>query len=95
MDFLFKKRLLMRNKPTMGMFKKSAPMGLQIAPSMMRRPLIGAGGAGIRRPAVITAEQPFVGVGGAGIRRPVAPAVNTTERPFVGVGGAGIRKMYY
>jgi hypothetical protein len=72
MDLLFKKKMLMRNKPTMGMFKKSAPVGLQIAPSMMRRPLIGAGGAGIRRPvapAVITAERPFVGVGGAGIRR--------------------------
>ena len=56
----------------MGMFKKSAPMGMQIAPSMMRRPLVGVGGAGIRRPvapAVITAERPFVGVGGAGIKR--------------------------
>jgi len=72
MDFLFKKRMLMRNKPTMGMFKKSAPMGMQIAPSLMRRPLVGVGGAGIRRPvapAVITAERPFVGVGGAGIRK--------------------------
>jgi len=49
MDLLFKKRMLMRNKPIMGMFKKSAPMGMQIAPSLMRRPLIGSGGAGIRK----------------------------------------------
>lgn len=46
MDFLFKKKMMMRNKPTMGMFKKSVPMGMPIAPSLMRRP-IGIGG--IRR----------------------------------------------
>jgi hypothetical protein len=49
MDLLFKKRMLMRNKPTMGMFKKAVPMGMQIAPSMMRQQLVGVGGAGIRK----------------------------------------------
>lgn len=50
MDLLFKKKVMMRNKPTMGLFKKAVPMGMQIAPSMMRQPLVGVGGAGIRRP---------------------------------------------
>lgn len=49
MDLLFKKKTMMRNKPTLGFFKKSMPVGMQIAPSMMRQPLVGVGGAGIRK----------------------------------------------
>lgn len=57
MDFLFKKKkMVARAKPTMGMFKKSVP----IVPSMMRRQLLGFGGAGVR---------PLIGAGGAGIRK--------------------------
>jgi hypothetical protein len=67
MDFLFKKKMLMRNKPTVSMFKKSMP----VAPSMMRQQLVGVGGAGIRKlvaPAVAV-NRPLIGAGGAGIRK--------------------------
>lgn len=50
MDMLFRKRLMPFGKPQMKMFSKSQSV---VVPSMMRRPLIGAGGAGIRRPAVM------------------------------------------
>jgi len=59
MDLLFRKRAVGNGtKPMVKMFSKNQP----IAPSMMRRPLIGSGGDGIRR-------LPDVVVGGAGIRR--------------------------
>jgi hypothetical protein len=66
MDFLFKKKMLMRNKPTVSMFKKSFPIGLPVAPSMMRQQLVGVGGAGIRKlvaPAVAV-NRPLIGAGG-------------------------------
>jgi len=65
MDLLFRKRTIRNGiKPMVKMFSKIQP----IAPSMIRRPLIGAGGAGIRRMPDIP-QTGFVGVGGAGIRR--------------------------
>ena len=46
MDLLFRKRAVANGtKPLVKMFSKFQP----IAPSMMRRPLVGVGGAGIRR----------------------------------------------
>jgi len=68
MDLLFKKKMLMRNKPTVSMFKKSFPVGLPIAPSMMRQQLVGVGGAGIRKP-VVAVNRPLIGAGGAGVRK--------------------------
>jgi hypothetical protein len=68
MDFLFKKKMVARNKPTLGFFKKSMPVGLPVAPSMMRQQLVGVGGAGIRKP-VVAVNRPLIGAGGAGIRK--------------------------
>jgi len=46
MDLLFRKRVVSKaSTPMVKMFSKNQP----IAPSMMRKPLVGVGGAGIRR----------------------------------------------
>ena len=68
MDLLFRKRAVSKGtKPMVKIFSKIQP----IAPSMMRRPLVGVGGAGIRRMPEVAefGTRPLVGVGGAGIRR--------------------------
>jgi hypothetical protein len=44
MDYLFKKHFMPVGKGTMSVFRKGV-----VVPSMMRRPLIGAGGAGVRK----------------------------------------------
>lgn len=68
MDLLFRKRVVSKaSTPMVKIFSKNQP----IAPSMMRRPLVGVGGAGIRSMPDVAefGSRPLVGVGGAGIRR--------------------------
>lgn len=50
MDLLFRKRNISNAKPQLKLFSKMQPA---IAPSLIRKPLIGVGGAGIRKPAVM------------------------------------------
>ena len=68
MDLLFRKRVVSKaSTPMVKMFSKNQP----IAPSMMRKPLVGVGGAGIRRMPDVAESgmRPLIGSGGSGIRR--------------------------